>query len=62
MQNLPFGRLSWRQQASSISATVLQLERAVSAHVVKAAYVGRDPVAVRLKCVRQLTRMLLRII
>ena len=57
-----FGQLSWKEQASSITATILQVERAVKAHVARATREGRDASAARRKCISQVMRMLIRLI
>lgn len=57
-----FGQLSWKEQASSLSATILQLERAVKSHIARAKREGRDVLAARRKCLRQLMRMILRLV
>ena len=60
----PFGKLTYTEQAKSISATIINLEAAVKAHMRKAGEeLGpkgekRDPKATRDKCIDQIGRML----
>jgi hypothetical protein len=52
-----FAELTFSEQAKSISATVLQLQRAIDAHT-------RNPKAssaTRLKCINQVSRLLQRL-
>ena len=57
-----FSQMTWKEQASSISASILYLERAVKSHINLAIKDSRDANAVRKKCIRQIIRMLLRLI
>jgi hypothetical protein len=52
-----FAELTFAEQAKSVSATILQLQRAIDAH-------SRNPAATpstRLKCINQVSRLLERL-
>jgi hypothetical protein len=52
-----FAELTFAEQAKSISATVLQLQRAIEAHSLNA----KANSATRLKCINQVSRLLQRL-
>ena len=52
-----FGKLTFAEQARSITAMINNLQRSVRAHVRKARAEGRDAEAVFQKCVDQINRL-----
>ena len=56
-----FEGLSYAEQAKSISAQLVVLQRAVRAHTRRAEEEGRDPEETMLKCIGQVSRMLTRL-
>ena len=56
-----FDELTYREQAGSINALVINLEASVQAHVRRGEEEGRDAAATRRKCAGQIRRMLGRI-
>lgn len=56
-----FEELSYTEQAKSISAQLLVLQRAIHAHARRAEEEGRNPGETMLKCIGQVSRMLTRL-
>ena len=50
--------LTFAEQAKSFNATMAYVRRVVNAHVRKAIEDGKDPVATRVKCIKQTQRLL----
>lgn len=56
-----FDELNFKEQAQSINAMTLNLEKSFRAHIRKAVDEGRDPIKVREKCVGLVEDMLRRV-
>ncbi len=58
---LTFEELSYAEQAKSISAQLVVLQRAIRVHARRAAEEDRNPEQTMLKCVGQVSRLLTRL-
>ena len=56
-----FNELNFGEQARSINAHIVVLQRSIVAHLKRAESEGRDVVRVRDKCANQLRRLLARV-
>jgi hypothetical protein len=56
-----FERLTYAEQAKSINAAMAWCSKAIKAHLRKARAEGRNDIAVKNKCVNQVSRLLSRI-
>jgi hypothetical protein len=56
-----FNELNWSEQSKSITATILQVEKVVKAHLKRAYKDGEDIENTRDKCLNQLMRMVRRL-
>lgn len=57
-----FDELTYAEQAKSINAQIVEIQRSIAAHLRRAGTEGRDVQSARRKCINQLRRLLDRVL